>query len=157
VQFGSFIVGGEFSLSKTRIDGSKGACFAPALAITCAAEDDWLLLAMGRVGFAFSPAILVYGTAGVAVAGITTNLQLAGVNPNFHRSSAVHDGWAAGVGAEYQWQLGVCCRHLVFGVEYLRVGLDEKTYENVFTRHVSQDLNIARARLSYKFGQGMIR
>jgi opacity protein-like surface antigen len=152
-----WVLGAEFSLSKTGIDGSNGACF-PAAALanptTCFAEDQWLLLGMGRLGFAFTPSILGYITGGVAVAGITTNLQQAGFTPNFARSSVVHDGWAYGIGWEYQWQWSVCCRHFVVGAELLRVNLDEKTHENVVTRQVSQDFYIARARLSLKFGQG---
>jgi outer membrane immunogenic protein len=153
VQFNNLVLGAEFSLSKAGIRGSEGACFEPQLGIACFAEDQWLLLGLGRAGLAFGPTIVGYVTGGVAVAGITTNLQLAGVNPDFQRSSVVHDGWAVGVGAEYQWLVSACCRHIVLGIEYLRVSLDEKTHENVLTRHVSQDLNIARLRLSYKFGQ----
>jgi opacity protein-like surface antigen len=79
----------------------------------CFAEDQWLLLAMARAGFTPVPSFLVYAMAGVAVAGITTNLEPAGVTSTFRRSSVVHDGWALGFGFEYQWQLGICCRRHV--------------------------------------------
>jgi opacity protein-like surface antigen len=154
--FGNLVFGAEFSLSKTDIDGSKVPCFAPELEIKCFAEDQWLLLGMLRAGLALGPSFLGYITGGVAVAGITTNLQLDGINPNFERTSVVHDGWAAGFGFEYQlpiWGDIICCRHFVLGAEYVHVNLVEKTHENVQTRHVSQDLNILRLRVSYKFGQ----
>jgi len=151
-----WVLGVDFSLAKTGIDGSRGACFVADLAnpVTCVAEDDWLLLGLARLGFAFSPSIHGYITGGVAVAGVTTNLQQAGINANFQRSSVVHDGWAYGFGLEYQWQISICCRHFVLGAEVLRVNLDEKTHETNLTRQVSQDLWIARLRYSLKFGQG---
>ena len=76
VQVGSFVLGGEFSLSDANIKGSKANCapvlFGPGIA-TCSKEDDWLLLAMGKVGYAFSSNVMAYGTAGLAVAGVTAN------------------------------------------------------------------------------------
>ena len=102
VQLGQFLVlGGEFSLSGTGIDGSKQDCFAAASGIGCSKEDDWLLLAMGRLGYAPGN-WMVYGTAGWAVAGVTSNLLIAGLNPNFLEASEVHDGFAYGVGIEYR-------------------------------------------------------
>ena len=160
VQLGSIVLGGEFSLSGTSIDGSKSNCFAPApgigLGITCSKEDDWLLLAMGRLGFAPNNSWMVYGTAGWAVAGATTNLNLGpGINPNLFRASAVHDGFAWGLGLEYQFSIGhwgKCCNSIVLGLEYLHVDLDEQTHQGAFgtVRHVSQDLDIIRARISIK-------
>jgi opacity protein-like surface antigen len=159
---GTFVVfGTEFSLSKTWIDGSKSEpCFAGASLekLSCFAEDQWLLLAMARLGIAPTSQFLAYIQVGVGVAGITTNLQpigVGGLTPNFQRSSVVHDGLAFGAGVDYQWQTGSlgCCRYWVLGADWVRVNLKEKTHENVNTRHVSQDLDIFRIRVGYRFGQ----
>ena len=136
VQLGSIVVGGEFSLSSTGIDGSKANCFPTSGdVIGCTKEDDWLLLAMGRLGFAFSGNVMAYGTAGWAVAGVTTNTPIAGLTPNVFRASAVHDGFAYGAGIEYRIPLVPCSGYGVgcgsswtLGLEYLHVNLDEQTH-----------------------------
>ena len=153
IQLGGVVLGAELSYSRTGIDGSKADCFAAGSGITCSTENDWLLLAMGRVGFG-SSSFLVYGTAGWALAGVTSNLNIPGLNANFFRTSAVHDGFAYGAGIEYQVkinQFGNCCNSVVFGLEYLRVDLDDRTHQSEIVRDVEQDLNIIRARLSIKF------
>jgi opacity protein-like surface antigen len=158
VQLGSIVLGGELSLSAASIDGSKGNC-APVVigpGVTCTKEDDWLLLAMGRLGFAPSPHWMVYGTAGWAVAGVISNTIAPGLSADFFKASAVHDGLAFGVGAEYRFPIvqsaGCCGASAVLGIEYLRVDLDTQTHTPSLTvpRHVSQDIDIIRARLSIK-------
>ena len=145
-----WVVGGEFSLSKTSIEGSKQDCFDPGSGIGCTGANDWLLLAMGRLGYTgFGP--MIYGTAGWAVGGVTTNLKIDGLNPNFFRASAVHDGFAYGAGIEWQLPSGMwggCCNRVTFGLEYLHVDLGEKTHQSELVRDVSGDLDIIRARLS---------
>jgi outer membrane immunogenic protein len=153
VQLGSIVLGGEFSLSSASIDGSKANCFQPGSGLTCSKEDDWLLLAMGRLGFAFGPSVMAYGTAGWAVSGLTSNVIVPPINANFFRASAVHDGFAYGGGIEYQIPIshwGGCCNSIVLGVEYLHVNLDEKTHQTPLVRDVDQDTDIVRARLSIK-------
>ncbi|TMJ71338.1 MAG: porin family protein [Alphaproteobacteria bacterium] len=130
VQVGSFVLGGEFSLSDASIKGSKANCapvvFGPGTD-TCRKEDDWLLLAMGKVGYAFSSNVMAYGTAGLAVAGVTTNdVFPAPVSPNLFRTNAVHNGWAYGAGIDYRIPLVPCSGHgmgcgssWVVGLEYL--------------------------------------
>ena len=105
VQLNQFwVLGGEFSLSGTNIDGSKQDCFGAGSGVTCTNANDWLLLAMGRLGFVGTPLgtnFMVYGTAGWAVGGVTTNLNIdPAFNPNFFRASAVHNGFAYGAGIE---------------------------------------------------------
>jgi outer membrane immunogenic protein len=154
IQLGGLVLGAELSYSKTGIDESKTDCFAPGSGIACSTENDWLLLAMGRVGVAPISNFMVYGTAGYALAGVTSNLNIAGLNANFLRTSAVHDGFAFGAGIEYQVKLsqsGNCCNSAVFGLEYVHVNLEDRTHQSLLVRDVDQDLNIVRARLSIKF------
>jgi outer membrane immunogenic protein len=163
VQVGSFVLGGELSLSDASIKGTKANCapvlFGPGID-TCRKEDDWLLLAMGKVGFAFSSNVMAYGTAGLAVAGVTSNdVFPAPVSPTLFRTSAVHNGWAYGAGIDYRIPLVPCSGHgmgcgssWVVGLQYLHVNLDEATHNPslLFPRHVSQDADIVRANLSIK-------
>jgi outer membrane immunogenic protein len=155
VQLGYFVVGGELSLSKANINGSTANCapvlFGPGVN-TCQAQVDWLLLAMARLGVAPSDSWLLYGTAGWAVAGLTTNdVFPPPVTPNLFRTSAVHDGFAYGGGVEFRLPI-MSGASTTLGLEYLRAKLDENTHNPslLFPRQVSSDINIVRARLNIK-------
>ncbi len=145
------VLGGEFSLSDLSIGGSTTPC-AP-LGVGCSTQADWLLLGMGKLGWA-NQSWMVYGTAGLAVAGVTSNDLIFG---NLFRASAVHNGWAYGVG--WEWKIpafqghGCCGSSWLLGVEYLRVNLDEATHTPsiLIPRHVDPDFNVVRGRLSMKF------
>ena len=149
------VLGGEFSLSDLSISGSNAVC-AP-LGLPCSTQADWLLLAMGKVGWG-TPTWMLYGTAGLAVAGVTSNDILpAPFSPDLFKASAVHNGFAYGAGWEFKVPLGQgghgCCGSSVtFGVEYLRVNLDEATHTPsiLIPRHVDPDFNVVRGRLSIK-------
>ena len=163
VQVGQFVLGGELSLSDLHGSGSRAGCSPLLFGVgvdTCRVQDDWLLLGMGKVGFAFSSNVMAYGTAGVAVAGVTTNDTFPGqLSPNLFRASAVHNGWAYGAGIDYRIPLVPCSGHgmgcgssWVVGLEYLHVNLDDATHNPslLLPRQVSQDIDIIRANLSIK-------
>jgi opacity protein-like surface antigen len=130
------VLGGEFSLSRLGAHGSKANCFGLP-AVTCNVEDDWLLLAMGRLGLAPSPFVMGYGMLGWAVAGLTSEvgdsagvIVPGGISPSFSRASAVHDGVVWGAGLEFQFQLQPllpkkCCTSVTLALEWLSVHLDQ--------------------------------
>jgi opacity protein-like surface antigen len=85
---------------------------------------DYFATFRGRVGYQYSPKLLLYGTGGVAYNGIhfkgpsTAAQQLQNPGSSFKISTTL-PGFVAGFGAEYEWN-GM---HL-FG-EYLAVGFEE--------------------------------
>jgi outer membrane immunogenic protein len=120
---------------------------------------DWLVTVRGRAGIAATPALLVYVTGGLAIAGVNVRYQNSG---NFlgqlTNTVSVNDtiyGWTAGFGAEYalggNWSVKA---------EYLRAQFDDTTLNVPFnpqtglagTVKASQDIDLIRAGINYKFG-----
>jgi opacity protein-like surface antigen len=65
-----------------------------------------------------------------------------------------HDGWYVGGGVEY-----ALTSNLILGAEYQRVSLDSERHlvpvggaPSILTADIDADIDIVRARLSYKFG-----
>lgn len=83
-------------------------------------ELGWLATLRGRVGFA-ADAFLVYGTAGVAFAGVSVGLTDDGVIEE--SDSNTHYGWVAGVGAE-----AMVTDNISLKAEYLYHSFGEETY-----------------------------
>lgn len=102
----------------------------------------------GRLGYAFDR-MLVYGTAGLAFANITNNIQKgrnAGVQVVSEDQS--HTGYALGLGVEYAFD-----RNWVARAEYLYSNYGLTT---LFNRDGNQadfenELHLVRAGLSYRF------
>ena len=120
---------------------------------------DWLVTARARAGIAATPALLLYVTGGLAIAGVNVRYQNSG---NFlgqlTNAVSVNDtiyGWTAGFGAEYalggNWSVKA---------EYLRAQFDDTTLNVPFnpqtglagTVKASQDIDLIRAGINYKFG-----
>jgi outer membrane immunogenic protein len=119
---------------------------------------DWLVTARARAGIAATPALLVYVTGGLAVAGVNVRYQ----NNNFTPAVLVSNsetkyGWTAGFGAEYA--LGA---NWSVKAEYLRVMLGDTTANvpidqffgpgSTGSLKVSQNIDLIRAGINYKFG-----
>jgi outer membrane immunogenic protein len=116
---------------------------------------DWLATVRGRAGIAATPSLLLYATAGLAIAG--TKVKYSAVDYGIDESSSkTKFGWVAGFGAEYalggNWSAKA---------EYLRVGLQDSNvgvqlpgfFGDGYTGNikVQQDLDIIRAGVNYKF------
>jgi outer membrane immunogenic protein len=108
--------------------------------ITSRKEVDYLGTVRGRVGFLWTPAVLVYGTGGLAYGGVKANTSIAQSNndcvafpgtciaTNAGTSGGISQtktGWTAGGGIEWlvdpRWS---------FKAEYLYYDLGSVTYSN---------------------------
>lgn len=92
-QFGNFVLGVEGDVAWANIGSDEDLVDEPSFSV------DWMSTIRGRAGFA-ADAFLIYGTAGVAFAGVSAD-ALAVEGPGDDRSaSATHTGWTAGAGVE---------------------------------------------------------
>jgi outer membrane immunogenic protein len=96
---------------------------------------NYLSTVRGRLGYAFGD-FLLYGTGGVAVAGVTTNDGAS--------ASQTHVGWVAGAGVEAALTSNVVAR-----VEYNYVGLNTRNYGNGVT--AAPAASIVKAGIGFKF------
>jgi outer membrane immunogenic protein len=149
-QFGSLVVGGELSASIADLDGSA-ACRPENVAATCKNSMDWLLMGLGRAGYA-SGNWMVFGQGGVAIAGFTSSWENATNRLGNARGSVTTVGGAAGVGFEYMVAPGV-----IAGVDYVHLFFrDNKTmfvddvFESLNTK--LKDADLVRARISVLTG-----
>lgn len=184
LQSGSFVFGIEADGSWVKIDGSGSFSFDDGGA---SAVDDyrwdlqtdveWLASLRGRIGFLVTPTFLIYGTGGVAWAGIETHQQVTcfkgscgnpenDVQTTDLRSSETAVGWVAGLGAEWQfaqgWSLKAEWQHYDFGdvdtkfhgvanPNGLQGGVTNENYTNdTFPGDLT--LDVIRIGVNYKFG-----
>jgi outer membrane immunogenic protein len=150
-QFGNLVVGGELSASVSDISGSSG-CTVSTVASTCKSSMDWLVMGLGRIGWANS-SWLIYAQGGAAIAGFTSEYSNTGSAPVGNRRGTTSTiGGAAGAGVEYMVAPGV-----VAGVDYLHLFFnDTKTifvddvFDSLNTR--LHDADIVRGRISLLWG-----
>jgi outer membrane immunogenic protein len=88
---------------------------------------DWLASARLRAGAGLGR-FLIYGTGGVAFAGV-----------NVDPEDNVELGWVAGLGSEY-----MLTDNVTVGADYLHYGFGGD--------HVDADVDVLRGRLNFKFG-----
>jgi outer membrane immunogenic protein len=122
---------------------------------------DWLVTARARAGIAATPALLLYVTSGLAVAGVNVRYQNnAGiVGDPFINSFSVNEtkyGWTAGFGAEYalggNWSVKAEYLRVQLGDSTLNVPLPDPGANLTGTVKVSQNIDLIRAGIIYKFG-----
>jgi outer membrane immunogenic protein len=98
----------------------------------------WFLTARGRVGYAISPMIMIYGTGGLAV--VDHKFETVGFSQDDTRV-----GWTAGAGIE-----GMLTRNWSWKVEYLHLDVDTFTPSNTpVTVRLTDD--IVRFGANYHF------
>jgi outer membrane immunogenic protein len=140
-------------------------CCAPtAFTVNTSASADWLATLRGRVGFLATPALLLYGTGGLAVANVRSSYLFTDTFDGARESASISStryGWTAGAGAEYALQNGWSIK-----AEYLYVDLGRASTTStnlttgtlgafpasVFTHTVNLRENIGRVGINYKFG-----
>ena len=130
-QFGTFVLGLETDFDLTSIENTTAGV---------STKLPWFGTTRTRLGFLINPALLLYGTGGVAYGRVEQSVPGASV-----KTPGV--GWAAGAGVQYaftpQWSIGA---------EYLHVELDGPS-ANIGGLSVSTKAttDLGRATLNYKF------
>jgi outer membrane immunogenic protein len=130
-QFGTFVLGLETDFDLTSIENTTAGV---------STKLPWFGTTRTRLGFLINPALLLYGTGGVAYGRVEQSVPGASV-----KTPGV--GWAAGAGVQYaftpQWSIGA---------EYLHVELDGPS-ANIGGLSVSTKAttDLGRATLDYKF------
>jgi outer membrane immunogenic protein len=162
IQMSNFVVSGEADFSWTNKRASRNDLPPFNTASISETRERWLDTFRGRFGYAIDR-FMVYGTAGVALAGSTVSVT----NPAFGTVSESRDrtGWVAGLGGEFAvWTGGAF--DVTLKVEYLHVGFETKQYFNPTTnalagvvfpiRDVKLTDDIIRAGLNVKFNWGPV-
>ncbi|MET0539856.1 MAG: outer membrane protein [Xanthobacteraceae bacterium] len=147
IQNGSWVYGYEGDTSYLWKRGSTFE-FPPNAAFQNEVRENWLTTFRGRVGYAYDNWLL-YATGG-AVWATVHNDQVG--PPGLISEAHSHWGWTAGAGVEMR-----LTRELSAKVEYLYVGLQDKSYFNpapnpVFSsgQRVSLDDHLVRVGVNYK-------
>ncbi|QWG22985.1 hypothetical protein KMZ93_24055 [Bradyrhizobium sediminis] len=176
-QFGRVVTGLEFDFSATDIKGSNGVSevfVAPGTTVsssdTLGENVRYLGSARTRLGWLPTDKVLLYGTAGLAwerldqtkvqSQAVTANGVLVTSNSFFFRDPIDKFGWVAGVGAEAM--LG--SPNWIGRVEYLHYDFGQVMTARSVTNTApgfgsfnssagSQTIDLARAGISYKFGE----
>jgi opacity protein-like surface antigen len=104
---------------------------------------DWLATFRGRVGRLVSDDLLLYGTAGLAIAHAT---ETEATSAKTYVNKNTHFGVAAGAGAEWMLSNGVSLR-----AEALYVHLSEKTYGTDLPVDADADGVIGRIGVGIRF------
>jgi outer membrane immunogenic protein len=167
-QVGGAVLGVETDFNYFGIRGSSTGtalypCCAPStFTVNSSESTDWLWTLRGRAGFLATPALLLYGTGGLAVANVKASYLFTDTFGPATESAAISTtryGWTAGAGAEYALMNGWSIK-----AEYLYVDLGRASTTstnlvtptpfpaNVFTHTVDLRSNIGRVGINYKFG-----
>jgi outer membrane immunogenic protein len=169
-QVSSAVVGIEADFNYFGVKGSSTGtalypCCAPtSFTIDSSVSSDWLATVRGRVGFLATPALLLYGTGGLAVANVKANYLFTDTFAAANETASISTtryGWTAGVGGEYALMNGWSVK-----AEYLWVDLgrtsttsnnltesgNKKDPFQTFTHTVNLTSNIGRVGINYKFG-----
>lgn len=145
-QFGVWVFGLEANLGLiNKWDGTN--CPNPVVLCESKISNFWTI--GPRAGYVWNNA-LWYATGGYAQAGIETHARvpLSIYEQTFKR----HNGWFIGAGAEYP-----IAENLFIGIEYQHQGYYKKLHTETFfggldNRNVKMNMDIVRARLTWKFG-----
>lgn len=160
-QFGRVVWGSEFSASYGSVRGSND-CFVNAASIlnpgetlNCKSKQDWTLLFLNRLGYAFGDGrLLSYLSGGIVLSqlGVTKRFD-DGILPETWTSRQFQYG--AGLGAGFQYALG---QGYFFGVEYFYTRFFNQDYSSIgdcgCTALTNQGLSeqSLRVSLNYTFG-----
>jgi outer membrane immunogenic protein len=162
VMLSDFVISGEADFSWTNKRASVNDLPPFNFGSVSETREKYLDTFRGRFGYAIDR-FMVYGTAGVAVAGTTVSVT----NPAFGTisQSMTRTGWVAGVGGEFAvWTGGAF--DVTLKVEYLHAGFETRQYQNMpvvtaaGTAIVARDTkltdDIIRAGLNVKFNWGPV-
>jgi outer membrane immunogenic protein len=130
---------------------------------TLSSSVDWLVTARARAGIAATPALLLYVTGGLAVAGVNVSYRNNAPVPFALLSNSLsvdetRYGWTAGFGAEYalggNWSVKAEYLRVMLGDTTVNVPLDpaNSAIGETGSIKVSQNIDLIRAGINYKFG-----
>jgi outer membrane immunogenic protein len=165
-QFNQFVAGFETDFQGSSLKGSVyvpnqtaliGGGTEPPGNLTADEKLSWLGTARGRLGFAVSPALLLYGTGGLAYGGVSVdnNLQFPTTGVQYPSSaSATKFGWTAGGGVEYAFgnNWSVKLEGLFYDLGSISTqGIERPAGGFIEGKTFSVEGAIARVGLNYKF------
>ncbi|MDI1266974.1 MAG: porin family protein [bacterium] len=170
-QVSNAVLGIEADFNYFGVRGSASStalypCCAPTgFTVNTSVSSDWLATVRGRVGFLATPALLLYGTGGLAVANVNANYLFTDTFATARESAATDStryGWTAGAGAEYALMNGWSIKAEYLYVDLGRIDTTSANLTafappiafptNVFTHSIDLRSNIVRAGINYKFG-----
>jgi outer membrane immunogenic protein len=161
IQLSDFVIGGEADFSWTNKRGSTTDLPPFNTATVSETREKWIDTFRGRFGYAIDR-FMIYGTAGVAVAGT----EVSATNPAVGTVSESRDrtGWVAGLGGEFAVFTGGWA-DVTLKVEYLHAGFESKQYFvqpitigalTFVTRDTKLTDDIIRAGVNVKFNWGPV-
>jgi len=148
---GSLIAGLEGDISFLSVDGSDSITVS-GFRSDVGSDLNYVGTLRGRLGGMAGPA-MVYGTAGIAVAGVDNDLVVssAGGEVGRDRKTSRHEGWTAGAGVEYPVtpRLVLVAQYLYIDMREEEVTLHIGTFP--FTDKGDLNLNMFRVGVSLRF------
>jgi outer membrane immunogenic protein len=143
-QYGSVVTGLEVDFDGADIKGTNGDVFG--IGFTRTVKFDELATARARLGYAFSPNWMLYGTGGAAWGHSSDTFAFPGVFSV--DANANNFGWAAGAGLEYKFT-----SNFILRAEYLHYDFAKTAYSfPLFVApQASTTIDAVRGGLSYKF------
>jgi outer membrane immunogenic protein len=162
IQLSDFVVSGEADFNWTNKRASTNDLAPFNFGGVSQTRERWLDTFRGRFGYAIDR-FMIYGTAGVAVAGTA----VSATNPAFGTVSESKNrtGWVAGLGGEFAVFTGGWA-DVTLKVEYLHAGFETKQYANLpvvtatgiafVARDTKLTDDIVRAGLNVKFNWGPV-
>jgi outer membrane immunogenic protein len=195
-QWGSWVLGIEADFDAADIKGSSSATRSQVINVDTDEDNDHfaavtqnhnmnvkideLGTVRGKIGWAWSPNWMIYGTGGMAFAHVKNDASFSfanfecnaclasdvfgfptGDSGSFNGSSgASMFGWTVGAGLDYKWQIDQNSA-VILGVEYLHYQFAEHTLtlaDNVFGSggdfsipNTSLSVDVVKGRISYLF------
>ncbi len=153
-QWGQFVAGVEVAYSGSRHDWAThtgygiGASFAEV-------RTGSLFTVGPRLGWAPNNQWLIFGSGGYARANVLTRGRSFTSGAAFQETSEAQDGYYLGGGVEY-----AVTPNIILGAEYQHVFLDDTFHcvntcipGNTNNHDISADMDIIRARVSFKLGR----
>jgi outer membrane immunogenic protein len=136
-QFNNFVVGVETDFQGAAMTGASRGVGASIFGVTpflwTRQTIDWFGTVRGRIGYAFSPSLLLYGTGGFAYGQGSSNLEFVNSDGFFARDGLTTNaltGWTAGGGVEWAfapaWSLKL--EYL-----YVHLGRNRPFWQGVYT------------------------
>jgi outer membrane immunogenic protein len=141
--------------------------------VSTSKKTDYLGTVRGRIGYLFTPTLLIYGDGGLAYGGINSSTSIfqantgTGVAPafaSFGRASSTQVGWTAGGGVEWMflpnWSAKV--EYLYYDLGKVTYNLSPLTFPNLGAPLYSSiprtstrfNGNVVRAGINYHFNWG---